>query len=86
LVSPDIGKLNFGDPKFGVTPDTPHFIGRRVDVIGRSIPGAKPNDPIGCLRKYLEYSKTESARLLSQKAVVLIDPAELLGTVVWPAK
>lgn len=78
------GKLDFGDPKFGVTPDSPHFAGRRVDVIGRSIAEAKPNDPVGSLRTYLEAGKTESARLLAQKAVVLIEPAALLGTVVWP--
>lgn len=68
-------KCDFGDPKFGTTPGWPHFTGRRVDIIGRSIPGAKPQDPVGSLRKYLEAGKTESARLLAQKAVVLIEPA-----------
>lgn len=79
-------KLDFGDPKFGVTPGSAHFTGRRVDVIGRSIPGAKPSDPVGSLRRYLEAGKTKSARLLAQKAVILIEPVALLGTVVWPPK
>lgn len=57
--------------------------GRRVDVIGRSIPGAKPGDPVGSLRNYLETGQTESSRLLAKKAVVLIEPITLLGTIVW---
>ncbi|MGE3595790.1 MAG: hypothetical protein AB7N70_09580 [Dehalococcoidia bacterium] len=77
-------KLDFGDPRFGVTPGFTHFIGRRVDVIGRSLPGADPTDPVGSLRDYLKTGRTESARRLAEKAVVLIEPASLLGTVVWP--
>ena len=79
-------KVDFGDPKFGVSPDTPEFIGRRVDLIGRSIPAADPNDPVGSLRKYLTGRKTESARLLALKAVILIEPTELLATVAWPTQ
>lgn len=79
-------KVDFGDPKFGVTPDMPNFIGRRVDLIGRSIPAATPQDPIGSLRRYLSAGRTESARLLALKAVILIEPRKLLGTVVWPEK
>ncbi len=78
--------MDFGDPKFGTSPDTPEFIGRRVDLIGRSIPGASPKDPVGSLRQYLNAARTESARLLALKAVVLIEPVPLLGTIVWPAQ
>lgn len=77
-------KVDFGDPKFGVAPDMPGFRGRRVDLIGRSIAGADPSDPVGSLRRYFARGKTESARLLAMKAVVLIEPKSLLGTVVWP--
>jgi hypothetical protein len=79
-------KVDFGSPKFGVSPDSPEFIGRRVDLIGRSIPGADPTDPVSTLRTYLTEGKTESARLLSKKAMILIEPKELLGTVVWPPR
>jgi hypothetical protein len=78
------GKRDFGHSKFGTTPGSPDFIGRRVDVIGRSIRGAKPSDQVGSLRRYLQAGATKSARLLAQKAVILIEPAPLLGTVVWP--
>lgn len=80
------GKVDFGDPKFGVSSDAPSFVGRRVDLIGRSIADANPMDPIGTLHRYLSSGKTESARLLAMNAVVLIEPENLLGTVVWPAQ
>lgn len=77
-------EVDFGDPKFGVSPDRPRFIGRRVDLIGRSIPGADARHPVEALRRYLTEARTETARLLALKAVILIEPTPLLGTVVWP--
>jgi hypothetical protein len=79
-----LANIDFGNLRFGVTPDAPHFIGRRVDIIGRSIPGADPSDPVETLRRYLHAGKTRSARLLALKAMILIEPTRLLGTVVWP--
>jgi hypothetical protein len=32
-----IAQVDFGDPKFGTSDDSPQFAGRRVDLIGRSI-------------------------------------------------
>jgi hypothetical protein len=79
-----IAKVDFGDPKFGITDDSQHFIGRRVDLIGRSIPGADRAHPVETLQRYLRQGSTESARCLAKKAVILLEPAPLLGTVVWP--
>jgi hypothetical protein len=79
-------KMDFGNPKFGVTSDSPDFVGRRVDVMGRSVPGAKPSNPIESLRSYLSSGSTMSARHLAAKAVVLIEPAFLRGTIVWPIR
>jgi hypothetical protein len=77
------GKLDFGDPKFGKTDDSPGFIGCRVDHIGRSIPAKDYSDPVAVLRNYLKSGNTASAQCLAQKAVILIEPAHLIGTVVW---
>ncbi len=77
-------QLDFGDPKFGQTADAPEFVGRRVDHIGRAIPARDYTDPVVALRQYLRSGATESARRLAEKAVVLIEPAHLFGTVVWP--
>ncbi|MGO8673854.1 MAG: hypothetical protein ACLQVD_21155 [Capsulimonadaceae bacterium] len=76
---------DFGDPKFGQTPDSPHFIGRRVDLLGRSLDVDLDADPVETLYQYLQKGETDSAALLSWKAMVLLDPLPLLGTVVWPS-
>ena len=75
---------DFGDPEFGRSPDRPDFVGRRVDLLGRSLEVAEDADPIFVLRRYLSEGRTETARRLSEKAVVLLEPADRLGTVVWP--
>ena len=78
------GVADFGDSKFGKTDGSLEFIGRRVDLLGRSILGADYSDSVAVLRDYLAGGKTESARLLAQKAAILIEPEPLLGTIVWP--
>lgn len=77
-------RADFGSAKFGTTRGTSGYVGRRVDLLGRSIRGVRPNDPIGSLRRYLSAGDTASARHLAKKAVVLIEPKHLLGTIVWP--
>lgn len=77
---------DFGDPKFGKSADRPNFIGRRVDCLGRSLEKAKNETAIATLQKYLIESKTRTAQELAKKAVVIIYPNELLGTVVWPVE
>jgi hypothetical protein len=75
--------VDFRDPKFGKTLDSPQYVGRRVDLIGRSIRGADRTDPVGTLRRYLRTGATKSARCLAQKAVVLVEPSSIRGTIVW---
>lgn len=78
------GKADFGNPKFGITETNPDLAGRRVDLMGRSIESSNYSDPVEVLRRYLRAKKTKTAKLLSQKAVILIEPSHLLGTIVWP--
>jgi hypothetical protein len=75
---------DFGDPKFGRSPNNQQFVGRSVDLLGRSLEAQDDSDPISLLREYLQSRKNESARMLALKAVILIEPDNLLGTVVWP--
>lgn len=77
--------VDFGDPKFGrseVSP--PHFVGRRVDLMGRTLDVAPGTDLEMALTQYLTCGKAETARELAAKAVVLPEPVDRLGTVVWP--
>ncbi len=77
---------DFGPSKFGRHPSDDGWQGRRVDLLMRGV-RCKPNaDPIEVIRKYLSAPETASAAYLAQKAVVLLEPLALLGTVVWPKK
>jgi hypothetical protein len=75
---------DFGNPKFGKSVDRPDFIGRRVDVMARSLHAQVFDDPMMALHRYLKTGKNKTAQLLSQKAVILLEPLELLGSIIWP--
>jgi hypothetical protein len=80
-----VANYDFGNPKFGKTRDFEHFRGRKVDCLGRSIPAQDKSNPVAALRSYLASAYTDSAARLAQKAVVLIEPREHLGTIIWRA-
>lgn len=75
---------DFGHPKFGTSPDRPDFVGRRVDLIGRSIRYKEGLDLTKVIQNYLIFSSNKSPRLLAKKAIVILEPKELLGKVAWP--
>ncbi len=59
--------------------------GRRVGLLGRSLPAGPGADPADVLRRYLTAGRTDTARALAAKAAVLIDPHDRAGEIVWPA-
>jgi len=66
------GTRDFGLSKFGRYPgDLPRYSGRRVDLLGRSLPVAPGADPADAIRRYLAARRTMSAKALATKAVVL---------------
>jgi hypothetical protein len=77
---------DFGNSKFGKSPGCEHYIGRRVDLLGRSLPSRSKESATVRLRAYLIAGKTSSARALAVKAMVLVHPLAQLGRVVWPVK
>lgn len=77
---------DFGDPKFGKSPDRPEFVGRKVDLLGRSLDEDPKTNPTTALQAYLSERRTSAAYHLAQKAVVLLEPASHLGTVAWPVR
>ena len=74
---------DFGPSRFGVHPEDTGYRGRRVDLMMRGIPIASAGNAIEAIDNYLRTSGTSTTRHLSQKAVVLIEPRELMGTVAW---
>jgi hypothetical protein len=80
------GTRDFGPSKFGRYPrDPPRYSGRRVDLLGRSLSAEPGADPVDVLQRYLAARRTGSAKALAAKAVVLIDPQDRAGEIVWPA-
>lgn len=75
-------EVDFGISKFGKSPDDITFVGRRVDLLGRSIEDKQ--DPVSSVRSYLAQGRTHTAFKLSQKPVVILFPKHLRGEVVWP--
>lgn len=75
---------DFGLSTFGTSSDRPDFIGRRVDLLLKSIVCSSDAGPVTVLQQYLAEGQTKTARSLAQKAVVLIEPADLLGFIAWP--
>ena len=74
---------DYNNSKFGHRQKDQGYVGRRIDIIVRSIRNYVPDDPVGTVYQYLEREKTSSSRKLAQKAVVLLDPEALLGKTVW---
>lgn len=59
------------------------FVGRRVDLLQRSLKVRPDADPVEAVRDWLRLP-TGSSKELSKKAVIGIWPRRLLGKVVWP--
>jgi hypothetical protein len=72
---------DFGNNRFGRSSTHPHFVGRRVDLLARSIPASMKTRPAGAIQDYLRAGRTPTARLLAQAAVVLLDPD--LSRCIW---
>jgi hypothetical protein len=80
--------VDFGESEFGFwCRERPikgkRFVGRRVDLLQRSLRVPPDADPVKAVRGWLQ-NKNGTPALLSQKAVVGIWPRRLLGTVIWP--
>lgn len=79
---------DFGESKFGRWDDEVkvcrHYKGRRVDLLMRALTVPVDADPVSALRSYLAEARTKSAKFLAKKGVVLIDPPDRRGEIVWP--
>ncbi len=75
---------DFGDAKFGQSLSCPNFLGRRADLLSRGLPAKIGTDLQEAIRHWLKAGSSTSARLLAQKAMVLLSPHDYLGKVAWP--
>jgi hypothetical protein len=76
-------RADFGPSRFGRTQGAAgRIVGRRVDLLSRSLDVAPGADPVESVRDWLRRGREQSARRLAEKAVVLLEPRP--GSVVWP--
>lgn len=81
------GFQDFGPSKFGRNADDdPRFIGRRVDVLGRSISVRRGETIDGALQRYFTEGRSQSARRLAVRPAVVLWPNNRCGEVVWRGK
>lgn len=79
-----IGTGDFGKSELGRHPDDHGFVGRRVDLLGRTLAVAPSADPVAAVRSYLRTGVTATSKELAKKAIVVVDPGPRFGQIVWP--
>jgi hypothetical protein len=81
-----VSHLDYGESKFGRGAGLPEsYKGLRVQLQGRSLDARPDDDPLEVLQRYLKARRSISARELSSKAVVLLEPDEFFGVEAWPS-
>jgi hypothetical protein len=70
---------DYGPSRFGRSPEDPGYLGRRIDVFGRSIPVQRGEQVDDSIRRWLQRPGKGSPYYLRQKAVVGLYPAPILG-------
>ena len=77
-----IWNWDYNNPKFGHHPEDKNYLGRKVDVLVRSIKNYTLGDPVKTMQQFLEFERTSSSKILLDKAVVLLAPETQLGKVI----
>lgn len=72
---------DFGPSRLGRHPADEGYLGRRVDVMGRSIP-AIDNSAESAVLAWL-HGRSKSARLLVKRPVIALFPQALFGRLLW---
>lgn len=77
-----IGHADFGPSKFGTDPSDSSYRGRRVDLMGRSLPHTMKADAAAAIKTWLRAGST-SATFIRRSPIVLVYPPARLGEFVW---
>lgn len=74
-------EVDFGPSKFGRGPEQ-KWTGRRMDLLGRSLPCMPNADPAEAIRAWLGHRRG-SPKEIAKSPVILLQPSTRLGEVVW---
>ena len=77
------GVKDFGPSHLGRHPNDIDFQGRRVDIIGRSIKRNLDQTAQNSVLEWLRKGRTDSAKLISQRPVIVVYPEGIRGSVIW---
>ncbi|EEW23754.1 hypothetical protein [Rhodobacter ferrooxidans] len=77
------GVKDFGPSHLGRHPNDIGFQGRRVDIIGRSIKRNLDQTAQDSVLEWLREGRTDSAKLISQRPVIVVYPEGIRGSVIW---
>lgn len=77
------GKRDFGPSHLGSHPDDEGFEGRRIDIIGRSIESNPDELAQDSVLRWLRQRRTESAKRISERPVIVLYPESDRGNVIW---
>jgi hypothetical protein len=81
---------DFGPSRFGKRTDKegrarfPTYEGRNVDLFAYAIPAKRTADRAAAVQAWLRAAPTDSAKLLAEKAVVMVEPERL--EIIWPVE
>lgn len=77
------GVEDFGESEFGYHPTRrSQFVGRHVDLLGRTLPVQPDADPVKAVRGWL-VTNNKTPRQLRKKAVVGLYPSRYCGGIIW---
>ena len=76
---------DLGESRFGRHPEDKGFKGRRIDILGRSIPIRTDEGPAKAVGAWL-VSGTKSASMLAQRPLVGLLPVEVFAKTIWLRK
>jgi len=77
-----IWRADFGPSHLGHNPNDKGYNGRRVDVMGRSIPADPNTDAEEAIRAWL-YGGSKSAMCLVKRPIIGLFPKRYFGKLVW---
>lgn len=77
------GEVDFGQSHFGRRPEDGHLVGRKVDILGRSIPFQEGERAPDAVIRWVRGGGA-SPKAIRQRPIYVISPGDDFGSMIWP--